>query len=327
AAEEQKNLQTAESPTKEFAINNKDDFSKFMTTPEYWENNYKIILACDIDMQDTMLDSIENFNGQFDGGEHNISNLSFKCFVKNNCGTISGVKFNSGKLVNGSKCGFVEVNEESGVIDNCSVVMNSTDIMVAGFVGENRGKIINSETTISVKNNNNYLGGFVGENYGTIENCTANGNVNGKVYVGGFVGINNGTITNCSSRGNVYGVSVGGFVGENGNKEGKGIIINCTATGSVKGDMYTGGFVARNSCGNITNCTAKGDVNTRIPILGPIGLCLGGFVGWNKGIITKCIATGTVTGRNISLDSFTGQNDGEIEECIYVANSLNIYII
>ncbi len=319
-----------------FLISSKDDFVTFMTTPAYWGNNQKVTLTCDLDMQNETFDYIETFSGQFDGGDHTISNLSFKCFVKTNNGKISNINFNGGKLINDSSIrgGFAVTNEEGGVIDNCSIDMNSEDANIkAGFVYENKGTITNSETTLSVKSNNFGVGGFVWYNKGEINSCIATGNANGKVVVGGFVGWNNnGTITNCNATGTVNGAdfiggfagfsrgiitycvatgdvtgnyNVGGFSGYN-----RGIITNCDAEGNIKGNGNVGGFVGWNNFyfdNGITNCKAKGNV---------IGnLLVGGFTGFNCGIITECNATGKVNGENITLDSFAGKNSGEITDC------------
>ncbi|MDE5852577.1 MAG: hypothetical protein K2G97_00850, partial [Oscillospiraceae bacterium] len=169
--------------TKKFTISSKDDFSIFMTTSEYLEINCRVNLTCDIDMQGEVFDYIETFSGRFEGGNHTISNLSFKCFVKTNNGKISNIKFNGGKLINDNiiRGGFVVTNEEGGTIDNCVIDMNSEDASInAGFVWINSGKITNSETTLSVKNDNGYSGGFAGcNNNGTMTNCSATGTVTG----------------------------------------------------------------------------------------------------------------------------------------------------
>ena len=273
-------VQTDEKQTNEFIIKNKEDFSKFMITSEYWENDYKVTLACDIDMQGEVFNSIETFNGQFDGVGHTVSNISFKCFVENNHGTISDVKFNGGNLINGSECGFVFNNEEDGLIVCCSVDnMNSEGANIkSGFVCINRGKITNSKTTFSFKNIYDGLGGFVDENYGTIEECVATGNVIGFIDIGGFVGYNGGTIN------------------------------NCIAAGNVTGNQYIGGFVGQNYGGTITGCIVTGNA---------IGGEAGGFVGENvQGTITNCIAKGDVNGEKISLERFVGSNNyGKIEDC------------
>ncbi|MDE5600040.1 MAG: hypothetical protein K2I60_00300, partial [Oscillospiraceae bacterium] len=120
------NTGTITNLTKEFVISSKDDFATFMTTSEYWEINCKVNLTCDLDMQNQTFDYIETFSGRFEGGNHTISNLSFKCFVKTNNGKISNINFNGGKLI-GDSCirgGFVVTNEEGGIIDNCVIDMN-----------------------------------------------------------------------------------------------------------------------------------------------------------------------------------------------------------
>ncbi len=294
----------------EFIISDKNDFAFFMKTFGYWGNNQKVTLTCDLDMQNEAFDYIETFSGQFDGGEHTISNLSFKCFVKTNNGKISGIKFNGGKLINDSNIisGFVVKNEESGAIDNCSVDMNSEDANIkAGFVYENKGTITNSETTLSVKSDNGYAGGFVGcNNKGTITNCNATGTVRGSYEAGGFVGFNyGGTITECTATGNVTGNrELGGFVGFNWT----GPITGCQATGTVisavTGEDCVGGFVGYNYKGPIIDCNAEGNVtgNRRV----------GGFVGINNiGTVTNCNATGVVTGNDF-VGAFVGWNNGTI---------------
>ncbi len=248
-AEQQNNVQIAGSSTNEFVINNKKDFSKFMTTPKYWESDYKIKLNCGISwIFFKKFNPIEDFKGDFDGGGHTIKYVMLKCFVKNNHGTISRLNFQKSKLLS-SECGFVENNY--GTISECTSNGN-------------------------VKGGNN-VGGFVDYNDGKITNCIAKGKVTGKYGVGGFVGINyaDGTITNCSSKGSVYGLGLGGFVGNN-----RGTITNCAATGDVTGNDHIGGFVGNNS-GTITNCTAIGNINGE-------KISLDSFAGKNEGKIEDC---------------------------------------
>ncbi|MDE5600461.1 MAG: hypothetical protein K2I60_02485, partial [Oscillospiraceae bacterium] len=310
AADQKDNTQTTESSTKEFAINNKKDFSKFMTTPAYWESNYKIKLNCDISwIFFKKFNPIEDFKGDFDGGGHTIKYVMLKCFVKNNQGTISRLNFQKSKLLS-STCGFV-----------------------GGFAGENKGKITNCAATGNVKGIHD-VGGFVGWNDGTISECTSEGTVKGGYGVGGFAGGNQRTITSCTATGNVNGYSVGGFIGYNC----CGTITNCKAEGIVVGDGCLGGFAGCNE-GKITDCTATGNVNgynvggfvgknykngtiTNCIAMGKVteksketSCYAGGFAGKNKGIITNCTATGDVNGKKVSLDSFAGENEGKMEDC------------
>lgn len=79
-AEAQSDIQTSQSPTpqtaqKQFLINNRDDFFKFMIKPEYWTSDYEIILTSNINMSGKKFSPIGEFNGKFDGGGHTISNF------------------------------------------------------------------------------------------------------------------------------------------------------------------------------------------------------------------------------------------------------------
>ncbi|MDE5600642.1 MAG: hypothetical protein K2I60_03395, partial [Oscillospiraceae bacterium] len=326
----------------QFVINSEDDFSKLMMSPEYWENNYKITLARDIDMTDKEFKPIEIFNGKFDGNGHTIKNLTIKdksakesvfylAFIKTlgsstefaefknvtfdnytikdgsykilkynpdlffttsdycasglvnySYGTISGVNIKNGNMINinkpeyfGSVAGFVIINEEDGIIENCSVDMKSEKSNIdAGFVCSNFGKIINSSTTLSARGS-----GFVNTNYDTIEGCSSTGDVTGgKEFVGGFVikNCNKGIINNCKATGTIktdhkYG-SAGGFAGINS----YGTIKNSTACGDVKGKSELSGFISSNYAGTIINCEATGNVT------GSANSDASGFVGKNK---------------------------------------------
>ena len=77
--------------------------------------------------------------------------------------------------------------------------------------------------------------------------------------VGGVVGLNRGVITNCSFTGSVSANDrVGGIAGRN---EGSGVVTACTASGSVRGLNATGGIVGENA-GAIVACDNRSFVNT-----------------------------------------------------------------
>ena len=333
-AEQQNNVQIAGSSTNEFVINNKKDFSKFMTTSKYWGSNYKIKLNCDISwIFFKKFNPIEDFKGDFDGGGHTIKYVMLRCFVKNNHGTISRLNFQKSKLLS-TECGFVENNY--GTISECTSngakcvfglsVKGEND--VGGFVKYNQGVITNC-TAIGDVHGSNSLGGFVGFNSGKINNCKAEGNVTACSYehmcivywwAGGFAGKNAGEITNCTATGNVNGEIIGGFVGVNYGK-----ITNCIAKGKVIGDydipirfagQKAGGFAGKNE-GSITNCSATGNVTGA-------KYYLGGFVGDNRGTITNCTAIGKVTGKEKTMSYYTGGfaggNEGSITNCTSTGN-------
>ena len=80
-----------------------------------------------------------------------------------------------------------------------------------------------------------------------------------KEFVGGIVGRNYGTLEECSFFGVVKGDSaVGGIVGRN--EEG-GLIANCTVSGSVSANRYTGGIAGYN-LGTLRACINSASVNT-----------------------------------------------------------------
>ena len=77
--------------------------------------------------------------------------------------------------------------------------------------------------------------------------------------VGGIVGRNYGTLEECSFFGVVKGDNaVGGIVGRN--EEG-GLIANCTASGSISANRYTGGIAGYN-LGTLRACINSAGVNT-----------------------------------------------------------------
>ena len=193
-------------------------------------------------------------------------NYEISGFVNQNYGHISGINIRNGKFMfnvkEGDIAGFVYQNKEEGIIENCSVDMKSEKLKVdAGFVYENCGKITNSKTISSY-----FSCGFVDTN-----RCS-------------------GIIEGCSSTGNV---TFAGFAGENQ----KGIITNCTATGTLtprkKNSGRRSGFVGWNTLGTIKNCSTSVDING--------GEEVGGFIYFNRGgTIINCEATGNVAGGNYS---------------------------
>jgi hypothetical protein len=116
-----------------------------------------------------------------------------------------------------------------------------------------------------------------------LENLDVNA-VNGN-FVGGLVGRSKGLITNCSSSGTVSGNDgVSGLVGENYYP---GTITNCYSTGSVSGNKVVGGLVGSNRA-KVINCYSTGSVFGSDDV--------GGLVGYNRdGTITNCYSVGRVS--------------------------------
>ena len=77
--------------------------------------------------------------------------------------------------------------------------------------------------------------------------------------LGGLVGNNRGIVRNCTVTGSIQGeTNIGGIIGVN---ESSGKIINSTFSGSVTGEHYVGGIAGQN-LGSILQCVNQGKINT-----------------------------------------------------------------
>ncbi|MDE5853340.1 MAG: hypothetical protein K2G97_04775 [Oscillospiraceae bacterium] len=269
-AEAQSDIQTSQSPTaeiaqKQFLINNRDDFSRFMVHSEYWTSDYEIVLTRNINMSGEKFRPIGEFSGKFDGGGHTISNFwvqdkhesvkSFKfAFIKtlSSSAEFKNVTFNNYNIEDKgapgvlpksyTAAGFILVNygSISGVnfTNSSAFSINNTNKIgeVAGFVLTNEKEGVITNCSIDMKSReSNINAGFVGKNSGFISESIANVDVTNSLYVGGFCGMNSGVISKCQSKGNIntetkYKTMIcGGFVGVNA-----GFIDSCTSTGSLQ---------------------------------------------------------------------------------------------
>ncbi|MFI3253690.1 MAG: GLUG motif-containing protein [Eubacteriales bacterium] len=168
-----------------------------------------------------------SFQGNFDGNDKVISNLTITSSVKN-----QGL-FGYTKNATITNLG----------IEHCDV---SGDVSVGGLVGLAQATTIeNCYTTGAVSGTGNLVGGLAGQllSGSTIQNCYSTaiataGTAGGTSYVGGLVGCaDDSTIENSYATGAVSGsgTKVGGLVGGAGNINGTVIIKNSYATGAVSG--------------------------------------------------------------------------------------------
>jgi hypothetical protein len=148
-----------------------------------------------------------------------------------------------------------------------------------------------------------------------IENFDILGGGSSNNYIGGLCGFNEGgTIINCYATGSVRGYSLlGGLCGWNIH----GTIINCHANVTVTSwgnDCKLGGLCGENYNGTISNCYATGQVTGRDNTW-----YIGGLCGLSSGTISNCYATGQVTGGNSSrgIGGLCGNNffSGSITNC------------
>jgi hypothetical protein len=304
-------------------------------------NNKFYKLTNDIDMLDhywvPIGDNTTAFKGTFDGNGHTISNIIMNSSVDrkyaglfgniNSSATIKSLIVNC-LVIYGDSYSAALVGQSGGKVENCNIVnaivfaamdRNSTTTgayyaHTGGMVGclNNLGQITGSSFTgnVAVKDGAQdiqWVGGFVGQisSGATITNCSAKGTLTGSTAGtvsnnrGGFIGIINSpsgaspvNITNCTSEVTVgmyvqdrKGRQLGGFIGY---ISGVGIrsvgnfnITNCSAKGNVNGVSDLGGFIGdiQGSAGNnlnIVGCSSEGGVTS----LHPSGNAnAGGFIG------------------------------------------------
>lgn len=178
-----------------------------------------------------------------------------------------------------------------------------------------------------------YVGGLAGVNAGTITNCSATGWVvahGGGWRIGGLVGANGGwtdrrgpehswtgVISDCHFEGTISSqwggtMSLGGLAGWN-----SGIVANCYAAGVVSGKKHVGGLVGwNNEPGSIANCYATTTVFAEFGG--------GGLVGWNAASLTRCYASGLVTGElRGGLIGMEGTYAGMVTGCFWDTYATN----
>ncbi len=297
-------------PVYEYIINNKDNFIEFMTKPLLWKSNYKVTLACDIDMKGKVFKPIKEFSGVFDGCGHTVSNI----LIKNSAGLYRTFELAFIKTLN-KFAEIKNVNFENYSIEDTSWFCHNSE-KISVFVLNNHGTVAGVNIN-NVSMNDVYesgkAAGFVLNNKenGVIENCSVENiclkrsNINA-----GFVGMNAGKITNSSTTLPVNSEDLaGGFVREN-----VGTIEWCISIGDVNSAKCAGGFCG-NNLGEIVSCKSECNVKAKTKSR-KIGTICGGFVGENNGIIKDSSSTKSVVGQEC-VGGFCGKNDvkGEINSC------------
>ena len=169
-----------------------------------------------------------------------------------------------------------------------------------------------------------YLGNFGAA--GTVKNVVMEGiqiTCNHSLgYAGGVAGFSRGIIENCSVSGSVSGtVSVGGVVGAQRDRS----ITGCSSSATVKGTLDVGGVAGQTRFGaTLTACYATG--NVIIEIDRTQNISGGGLVGFNDGIsLLACYATGNVTSTgsgtgNAHIGGFLGDNYTTVTACYWKNN-------
>lgn len=264
-----------------FLIGSLDELKFFRDSVNAGETKYNapgvwVALGADIDMAGTewtegIGDGHEwSFDGNFDGKNHTIKNLTIKPYADTN-------KYLCGGLF-GYTCGAVTI--KNVILENVTVDCGSAEGhnvgALVGFANNNGGMAnisgITVKGAIAINAPNVYgVGAIVGYSYrdmGTIDNCKVIGTngsyIKGYSFVGGITGYSysNATITNCSVEnvtisGTSY--SVGGIAGIvlAGNT-----ISNCSVDATINGQANVGAIVGALSTDTVTldNCMATGSL-------------------------------------------------------------------
>ncbi|MBI9068996.1 MAG: BspA family leucine-rich repeat surface protein, partial [Salinivirgaceae bacterium] len=278
---------------------------------EYWATDLYFKQTADIDASATSTwnsdgsgdyysfspigNSTTTFQSNYNGQEHNISELSVNRPSTDNIGLfgyISGAAIKNLDLINTQ----IEGHEATGAL--------------VGHSSGNPSTITNCFSSGNV-NGYNKTGGLIGHKScsGTISSCHSNCEVTSTVNAGGFVGANwsSGIIEYCYATGDVSTTSAiaGGFVGEIYNSG--TTIRNCYATGEVTSPSDYGAFLG------------YGYSNTVIDKCYSIGTCLGdGFSGNNVSTITNSFFL--VTSGPDNSDA-TSKTDEEMKDVCTFFNS------
>lgn len=244
-----------------------------------------------------------NFTGTYNGGNFYITDLTINDSTNNKGlfgytdtgATLQNIRLSNVNITGNDYTGSLAGRTNGTVITNCTVTGTAS---VSGV---------------------NYVGGLTGNLQDSdVANCYANAIVSGTDYIGGLTGdaygaaAGNTTLISCSSSGTVTGITfVGGLAGNSGGPGGGqwGALFNSSSSSSdVTGYESTGGFVGSIVYGgNVTNCSAAGDVTGTA-----LASYIGGFagnIGYSPTTISSSHATGNVNASTaVRVGGFIGQN-------------------
>ena len=181
-----------------------------------------------------------------------------------------------------------------------------------GLVGRiESGSVNGSYATGKVDGSEDFIGGFVGTNEGgSLSNISAIGRVHGRNGVGGLVGhSSHGSVSGSHAHGDVDGFSsVGGLIGSSSYS----ILTDSYATGNSSGvRLIAGGLVGVDSLGVISNCSAEGSVKGESRV--------GGLLGQGSTTVSDSCSTGNVTGTGDSIGGLIGffRDEGSVSNSHY----------
>ena len=270
---------------------------------------------------------IPYISGTFDGNDHTIEDLRINRSGESDVGLFGSVDgtVQNLSIVNVNVTGDSRVGGVAGshgsvqTIENVSVSGTVTGTSnVGGVVGENNGRVKNTESAADVSGGSR-VGGLVGAHSRqigeyTIENSTASGNVTVNEAAegltvtssfGGLVGYNaGGTIKYSNATGGVNGGNLytGGLVGNNQGGLSPTTVKHSYATGDVNGDSSVGGLIGKNQNDTVVDSYSVGEVTGTTDV--------GSLVGNNTGAnaaVNRSYAAGSVSG--VTGSGLVGANE------------------
>ena len=131
---------------------------------------------------------------------------------------------------------------------------------------------------------------------------------------GGIAGLNKGLISRCEVTGTAKGAArSGGIAGEN-----HGTIERCHTAGSLSStaaDATVGGITGLSAGGNILDCYS--DLSVSSALYG------GGIAGYNRGLISRCYASGHIGGGYVGgLVGYHSGADAAVRQCFALAPAI-----
>lgn len=264
------------------------------------------VLTADLDLNGILFNPIgaerRPFVGSFDGQAFAISNWRFS------------IPKTSFSYVNQpAASNFIGLFAASdGVLANLRLLNVEVDGQhyTGALVGLNHGSISHCEVSGSVTGLS-VVGGLAGHTSGAVSSCTSSVVLTADTYVGGLVGSTDrtGSILDCVAtgevRGNIYGgAGIGGLVGDH-----KGLIQRSHASGNVEPGYTYGGGLVGDCQGRISTSYATGSVN------GPGGGLAGISYG---GTISNCFASGRINSGGGAHGGLLAQNWGVLKNCFSI---------
>lgn len=288
-------------------------------------------------------DNIIKFNGEFNGLNHKINNLTInnpqKLYQGLFANTGSSAKINSvvvtGSITGGKYVGAI-VGYNEGRIRNCG---NEASIICqydvdgdwnpysGGIAGYNYNGIINGCHNKGEINSNRFsTGGIVGKSEGgEIKNCYNNATVTSKCgETGGICGRVNGTILyNLYNSGNIFSndTGVAGIVGAV--LEDSSNIKNSYNISQIEAKGNTGGVIGTVLNGVIESCYNKAEIISDETAAGVVG-----HLESNGSIqINSCYHYGNVETSGMYRGTIIGQTNGEIfaQNCEWYTDDQEYY--